>query len=111
MENQKLEVYKAALESKRGELSSRVEALNADKNREHKGALSADSEDRAQEIENNEVVDSLENLESGELVLVNSALKRIEEGNFGNCAECGEAIKESRLDAVPYALNCVNCAK
>ena len=110
MEQSKLDQYKSDLEAKKSELVGRIDALNADKNREHKGAVSADSEDRAQEIENDEVVDGLEDIESKELVQVEGALKRIAEGQYGNCAECGEAIPEARLKAVPYALNCMACA-
>lgn len=110
MEQSKLDQFKNDLEAKKVELVGRIEALGADKNREGKGALSADSEDRAQEVENNEVVDSLEDLESNELVQVEGALKRIAEGQYGECAECGESIPEARLQAVPYAVNCLKCA-
>lgn len=111
MEQNKLDAYKSALEVKKVELQNRVDALNADKNREGKGAVSQDFEDQSQEVENNEVVDSLESLESKELVQVEGALQRIAAGQYGECAECGEAIPEARLQAVPYALNCMSCAK
>ena len=38
---------------------------------------------------------------------VKQALKRIEEGTYGTCTECGELIPEDRLDANPAALTCV----
>lgn len=46
-----------------------------------------------------------------ELVQVNAALRRIEEGGYGICTECGEDIEESRLDAVPFATLCMTHAK
>lgn len=41
---------------------------------------------------------------------INLALRRIEEGDFGWCERCGEAIPEARLDIDPTATLCVACA-
>jgi DnaK suppressor protein len=41
---------------------------------------------------------------------IDGALKRIEDGSFGRCEECGMKIPESRLEAIPYAALCVQCA-
>lgn len=40
---------------------------------------------------------------------VDEALKRIEEGTFGDCEECGEDIELRRLEARPTATLCVSC--
>jgi len=47
--------------------------------------------------------------ENAERILteIGDALARIEEGTYGVCAACGEAIPEDRLAAVPYATLCV----
>jgi RNA polymerase-binding protein DksA len=42
---------------------------------------------------------------------VNAALVRLDEGTFGKCTECGAAISEERLGAIPYTPYCVRCAK
>ena len=42
---------------------------------------------------------------------VAAALQRIESGTFGRCTTCGKAIGRSRLDAVPYARECIRCAR
>ena len=41
---------------------------------------------------------------------IEAALKRIEEGTYGRCEECGGAIPKARLEAIPYAALCVKCA-
>lgn len=41
---------------------------------------------------------------------VQHALKRIEAGTYGLCESCGEPIPVARLDALPYATFCVDCA-
>jgi DnaK suppressor protein len=40
-----------------------------------------------------------------------AALARIETGDFGICEECGHMIGRSRLDALPYARECAECAR
>ncbi|WP_391570395.1 TraR/DksA family transcriptional regulator [Pseudobythopirellula maris] len=37
------------------------------------------------------------------------ALARIEAGEYGDCAHCGEPISHERLDAVPYVSLCIGC--
>jgi DnaK suppressor protein len=40
---------------------------------------------------------------------IDSAIKRIDEGTFGCCEECGDDILHARLLAVPFAKLCVDC--
>lgn len=40
---------------------------------------------------------------------IDDALMRLEEGNYGFCADCGVEISEKRLKAVPFARRCVAC--
>ena len=45
------------------------------------------------------------------LSAIDAALKRIEEGTFGACVNCGEAISEERLAALPWATMCIDCKR
>lgn len=45
-----------------------------------------------------------------QLVLVEAALARLEEGTYGACQVCGTAIAAERLEVVPWAATCVACA-
>jgi YteA family regulatory protein len=40
---------------------------------------------------------------------IKDALDRIDEGTYGICARCGREIPAERLEAIPYAKNCVDC--
>ena len=40
-----------------------------------------------------------------------AALERMRLGKFGLCEECQSAIPKARLQAVPYARYCVDCAR
>jgi DnaK suppressor protein len=42
---------------------------------------------------------------------VESALERIAEGTYGLCQHCGREIGRERLNALPYAPQCIDCAK
>lgn len=44
-----------------------------------------------------------------QLQRIESALKRIEEGLFGYCLDCGESITEPRLQVQPEATLCLGC--
>ena len=40
---------------------------------------------------------------------IEQALLSIDEGSYGTCEDCGEEISGGRLNAVPFALRCVEC--
>ena len=42
----------------------------------------------------------------GELADVEQALTRLDEGTYGTCEVCGEAIDDARLDAAPATARC-----
>ncbi len=41
---------------------------------------------------------------------IEAAIQRIEDGSYGRCEECGCKIPKTRLDAIPYTAQCVQCA-
>ncbi|HWP34388.1 MAG TPA: TraR/DksA family transcriptional regulator [Thermodesulfobacteriota bacterium] len=43
------------------------------------------------------------------LAEIDEALRRIEEGSYGYCEECGEKIGIGRLKAMPFTQLCVEC--
>ena len=48
--------------------------------------------------------------EHGLLELVDEALARLQTGTYGICEDCECRIPKARLDAIPYAIKCVQCA-
>ena len=42
---------------------------------------------------------------------IKAALKRLDEGEFGYCADCGEDIAPARVELDPTALKCLDCAR
>ena len=41
---------------------------------------------------------------------IDGALERIRLNKYGICIGCGKEIPQARLEALPYALMCINCA-
>jgi DnaK suppressor protein len=72
------------------------------------GAAS-DSADRADENYLKEFLFSLSANDRRLLRMVELALQRIEEGDFGQCVCCGNVIESKRLQAVPWASHCLAC--
>ena len=52
---------------------------------------------------------ALVQMKSETLNKINDALGRLEQGNYGNCFDCGEEIAEKRLRALPFAVRCKDC--
>lgn len=53
---------------------------------------------------------SLMEREEDTLAAIDAALKKIEDGTFGQCEECGSTIRKDRLVALPFTPVCVKCA-
>ena len=49
--------------------------------------------------------------EEGTLEQIEIALARIADGTYGTCENCGATIPKPRLQAIPYAMRCVDCAR
>ncbi|NLB59635.1 MAG: TraR/DksA family transcriptional regulator [Lentisphaerae bacterium] len=43
------------------------------------------------------------------LLEIDEALNRIQMGSYGICEDCGRAIEQARMDALPYSRMCVRC--
>ena len=91
---------KARMEEKKTELEARIARIKTNVRR----GYDADSGERAK-------VDALGNEAREEVQKISAALKRIDAGTYGVCPECGVEINEARLEAYPYAEECIDCAK
>ena len=101
------EALKQDLEKRLEELQARLSSIKRDAGQSH----SVDSGEQAQERENDEVVDAIGNETVVSIEIIQAALERIENGTYGGCANCGETIGQARLEAIPEATRCVNCAQ
>ncbi len=94
------------LEQKLHQLTNRVANIEEDL----RIKPSADSEDRATELENDEVLQQLGQGSLAEVTQIREALARLDAGTYGTCSTCGGTIGTARLAAMPGATTCLNCA-
>lgn len=95
-------VLLAQLAGLRGGTVGRVEASAA-----HFSEREPDS--RAQTETERELEFALDARESGELDAIDAALRRIGEGSYGTCIDCGADIPAARLRAAPETTRCLDC--
>ena len=72
--------------------------------------LNPDSSEQAIEKEDDASLEAQAALVAREIASINRALLRIENGSYGECVRCGDAIAPKRLEARPEAALCFSCA-
>lgn len=100
---------KLRLEQRRADLVDRQQRV-ARHTRHRDEPLSQDFAEQAVELENGETLVALDREISQELAQIEHVLKRIEADVYTDCERCGEPIGEKRLEALPYASLCIDCA-
>ncbi len=100
----------------------RVEHALATLRDEHPGSLDEEVEEIAATSDNHlaetatatlgREIDYTLGENSGEvLAQIDAALKRIDDGTYGTCTNCGRAIPQQRLEAYPWASLCIDCKR
>jgi RNA polymerase-binding transcription factor DksA len=69
----------------------------------------ADEVDEIQANERREIGFATRELLVGKVNRIVAALERLDQGEYGQCVECGEAIAPARLNAMPEVTTCVRC--
>jgi RNA polymerase-binding protein DksA len=109
--------FHALLEEERRRVKAAIDNIHA----EHPGSMSDESgedavydnhlADTATDTYDRELDYTLEENSEHVLSEIEAALKRIEEGSYGQCTNCGRQIPEERLEARPYATLCIDCQR
>lgn len=89
-----------------GILEARADHIEADLRRPG----DRDSVERANDIENDEVLNELDGITRSEVAELWHAVQRIDNGTYGHCEKCGGDISHARLEALPATALCVRCA-
>ena len=102
---------KDILEGRRRELLAEVRSkmrdVRSENAEEAKGVLDA-AETSEADIQD-DIEFALIQMKTETLKKIEDALKRLDEGTYGNCFECGDEIAERRLRALPFAARCKDC--
>lgn len=100
------DAVRRSLTDRLAELSARIARIE----QEIRQPLQQDFAEQATEREDDEAKDALEKVALAEVGLINKVLVRLESGDYGYCATCGDAIDPERLEVLPAALQCFVCA-
>jgi DnaK suppressor protein len=104
---------KRMLEDRRREIQAEVQGRMRDVRSE--GAWGGKQNEVFDAVESSEadIQDDIEfaliQMKSETLNKINDALVRLEQGDYGNCFDCGAEIAEKRLRALPFAVRCKDC--
>ena len=109
---------------KEREFITKMEKFLSDQKREIISNLVASSEDFREIVEamdpkdladvasddiDRKMIEAMGSQELKRLGMIDSALTRIKQGKYGLCMKCGKKIPHERLEAIPYALMCIEC--
>jgi RNA polymerase-binding protein DksA len=91
------------------DLVSNLVANNEDFKEIVEGMDPKDLADIASDDIDRKMIEAIGSQELKRLKLIDSALTRIKQGKYGLCMKCGKKIPKERLEAIPYALMCIEC--
>ena len=109
MDKKQLEKYRKNLSEKRNEL---VAEFKKNVNYQKESAAdecTQDLADKATMAYNKEFIFSLTDAERDLVQLIDESLTRLQHGEFGVCSSFSNDIKNTRLEAIPWAKYCLNC--
>src|SRR5882724_7785525 len=105
MDRKSIDRFKKSLQDRHRELQSGVAKIQHIAQHDH----SKDEGDRANTSLAREIDLAQKSRDRALLALVDAALKRISEGTFGDCLNCGQEINAKRLEAIPWVRYCITC--
>ncbi len=106
----RLDGLRATLESRRAELSQEVHGRIRDVRSDGTGDRNVLDDAESSEIDiQGDIEFALIQMKAETLKKIDTALRRIEEGDDGECFECGGEIAQARLRALPFAVRCRDC--
>jgi DnaK suppressor protein len=109
--------FRRILEDERTRVRAAIENLHA----EHPGSMTDETgedavydnhlADTATDTYDRELDYTLEENSEHVLSEIDAALRRIDDGSYGQCTNCRRQIPEERLEARPYATLCIDCQR
>ena len=112
MNRDRYKELKSILEERRREIVNAVQDKIRDVRTEGANSTTHGVLDAAESSEadiQDDIEFALIQMKAETLTKIDEALRRLEEGTFGYCFECGEEISERRLRALPFAVRCKDC--
>ena len=89
------------------ELHGRIRSVRAEGSEQNRGSL--DPDDVSDVAAQDDLAFALIQMKAETAKKIDAALRRLNEGTYCQCLECGGQIAQPRLRALPFATRCKNC--
>ena len=109
MTNTLVELRKRLL-TRRRELIAHRDASERGVQEVREGRTDPEYEESAQAEHLEYTLGALSESQQRELLMIDAAIARLDAGSYGECLDCEQEIVPERLDALPYAVRCTDCA-
>jgi DnaK suppressor protein len=101
---------KTMLEGRRRELAEDVQERIRDARAEDVTQRQSVDQSEVSELDTQDEIEfALLQMKADTLNRIDAALRRLDEGSYGNCIQCDDEIAEARLRALPFAVRCKRC--
>jgi DnaK suppressor protein len=101
---------KTMLEGRRRELAEDVQERIRDARAEDVTQRQSVDQGEVSELDTQDEIEfALLQMKADTLNRIDAALRRLDEGSYGDCIQCGDDIAEARLRALPFAVRCKGC--
>jgi len=112
MSDPRTQARRQALEAQERLLRREIDELGADPDVDEV-AFDADAgfSDRSHSTEERSRIIATTRALRANLRDVERAQARVDDGTYGTCERCGNGVGDERLDAMPWALLCIDCKK
>jgi DnaK suppressor protein len=108
VDKKRLDYYRKKLLTRRDELVKTI-TRTEEEGRQADDDPTVDLADKAANSYTKEFLFGQTNTDRAILNLIDEALKRIRNNQYGTCANCQEEMQQKRLEAVPWAKHCISC--
>lgn len=109
MNSDRIEHFRQSLQQLAGEIDADLSA-----NKDDAGIVELDTSigrlSRMDAMQNQQMALELRRRRENQLLRIDNAFKRMDQGRYGKCGKCGNPIDEERLEVFPDVVTCVSCA-
>ncbi|MDE2642335.1 MAG: TraR/DksA C4-type zinc finger protein [Verrucomicrobiota bacterium] len=109
MNADRIEHFRERLQQLAGEINADLAA-----NKDDAGIVELDTSigrlSRMDAMQNQQMALELRRRRENQLLRIDNAFKRMDQGRYGKCGKCGKLIDEARLEIFPDVVTCVACA-
>lgn len=109
MDQQFIDRMKESLYALKKDILSNLASTNADFKAIVEGMDPKDFADIASDDIDRKMIEAIGSQDIKRLKAIDNAITRIQQGKYGLCVKCSKKIPLDRLEAIPYAVMCIDC--